>query len=288
MLYKQLFELSILHDYYRDKVCPDLSVEPTPECSRVLRGHRLIVKNKVNGIVVITPVYSENSENSENSEQKPWVELADNLQFTFILKLKNQDFIDFTDIDWKPVDNVSYHFSNENNNENKASDLDIIHTQWCYIKVPRVQTIFGIVDIYNNSSMSKDLNQGSDYKITFNAKKQPWYYYLVTDQLTNGDEFLIEDKDPTRKPEIKFTRSTSADAKETDPIFSALNQQFPESQQYCFKSDSEIACQEAGRQNIQLLIKKKNELGDPSVWIDHLPNPPNHNGIKVINALKYL
>ncbi|EGJ31817.1 MULTISPECIES: hypothetical protein [Moorena] len=279
MLYKQLFELSILHDYYRDKVCPDLSVEPTPECSRVLRGHRLIVKNKVNGIVVIAPV---------DSEHKPWVELAEDLRFTFILKIKNQDFLDFTDIEWKPVDNVSYLFSNERNTKIGVSNLEIIPPQLCYIKVPRVQTIFGIVDIYNNSSMSKDLNQGSDYKITFNAKKQPWYYYLVTDQLTNGDEFLIEDKDPTRKPEIKFTRSTSADAKETDPIFSALNQQFPESQKYLFKSESEIACQEAGRQNIQLLIKKKNELGDPSVWIDHLPNPPNHNGIQVINALKYL
>ncbi|OLT62716.1 hypothetical protein [Moorena bouillonii] len=107
MLYKPLFELSIIHDYYRDEVCPDLSVEPTPECRRVLRGHRLIVKNKVNGLVVIAPV---------DSEQKPWVYLADNLRFTFILKIKNQDFIDFTDIDWKPVDNVSYHFSNENNN----------------------------------------------------------------------------------------------------------------------------------------------------------------------------
>ncbi|NEP52147.1 MAG: hypothetical protein F6K65_26460 [Moorea sp. SIO3C2] len=279
MRYKQLFELSILHDYYRDKVCPDLSVEPTPECSRVLRGHRLIVKNKVNGIVVIAPV---------DSEHKPWVELAEDLRFTFILKIKNQDFLDFTDIEWKPVDNVSYLFSNERNTKIGVSNLEIIPPQLCYIKVPRVQTIFGIVDIYNNSSMSKDLNQGSDYKITFNAKKQPWYYYLVTDQLTNGDEFLIEDKDPTRKPEIKFTRSTSADAENTDPIFSALNQQFPQSQQYCFKSDSEIACQEAGRQNIQLLIKKKNELGDPTLWIDHLPNPPNHNGIQVINALKYL
>ncbi|NET81631.1 MAG: hypothetical protein F6J94_06575 [Moorea sp. SIO1F2] len=138
---------------------------------------------------------------------------------------------------------------------------------------------------------SFDSNQGSkysDYQITFQAKQQHWRYYLVTDQLTNGDEFLIEDKDPTREPKIQFTRSTSANAKNSDPIFSDLKQQFTQSQQYCFKSDSEIACQEAGRQNIQLLKNKKNELGDPSVWIYHLPNPPNHNGIQVINALKYL
>ncbi|NET83012.1 MAG: hypothetical protein F6J94_14070, partial [Moorea sp. SIO1F2] len=129
MLYKPLFELSILHDYYRDKVCPDLSVEPTPECSRVLRGHRLIVKNKVNGLVVIAPVVSVGSEDSKHKpkhkpKQKPWVELADNLRFTFILKIKNQDFLDFTDIDWKPLDNLSYHFSNERNTQIGVSDLE--------------------------------------------------------------------------------------------------------------------------------------------------------------------
>ncbi|NEO73619.1 hypothetical protein [Moorena sp. SIO3H5] len=280
MLYKQLFELSILHDYYRDKVCPDLSVEPTPECSRVLRGHRLIVKNKVNGIMVIAPV---------DSKDKPWVELADNLRFTFILKIKNPDFIDFTDIDWKPLDNGIYLFSNDKTTEIGVSELEIAKTTLSDRNLPRGKLIFGIVDIYNNSSMAKDLkdkNPKSDYQITFQAKKQPWFYYLVTDQVTNGDEFLIEDKETTRNPKIKFI--PCVESEDTESIFSALNQQFPESQQYCFKSDSEIACQEAGRQNIQLLKNKKTELGDPSVWIDHLPNPPNQNGIQVINALKYL
>src|SRR5690242_18454659 len=105
MHYKELFELRIIHEYYRDLICPDFSLEPTRECRKILNGHRLIVKNQVNGIVVIAPV---------DSESKLLIELAENLRFSFILKLKNQEFIDFTKIDWKPVNNIIYQFSNKN------------------------------------------------------------------------------------------------------------------------------------------------------------------------------
>ncbi|MDJ0713959.1 MAG: hypothetical protein QNJ54_07040 [Prochloraceae cyanobacterium] len=240
MLYKQLFELNIFHDYYRNQVGPDLSIEPTTECIRILSGHRLIIKNKVNGILVIAAV---------DLEHKPLVELAENLQFTFILQLKNKDFIDFTDIDWKPLDDRIDRFSNENNTQIGVSDLEKSQTKLSEGKLPRGQNILGIVDIYNNDSMPKVLNQGSEYKITFKAKKQQWRYYLVTDRVTNGNEFLIQDT----TGETEFTRLSSTEAEETDPIFSILNEQFPQSQQYLFKSDLEIACQEVGKKNIQLL-----------------------------------
>lgn len=277
MIYKKLFELSIVHDYYENQICPDFSIEATTECAKLLRGHRLILKNKVNGIVVIAPVDSDN---------KPWIEFAENLRFTFILKLKKQNFIDFTDIGWKPVDNAMYQYIFDKNNQKiEASDKEILESYWCYLKVPRGQNILAIVDIYNDFSMSKV----SEYKISFNAKRQYWWYYLITDKVTNGDEFLIEDKkDSTRKKTIKFRRLNSTIAiKNADPIFSALNQQFPQSQQYIFKSYGKIACQETGIKNIQLLNKKNSE-SDPIVLIKHLPNPPNGDGFQVINALKNL
>lgn len=273
MPYKELFELSIIHAYYRNQICPDFLIEPTIECNKILSGHRLIVKNKVNGIVVNTPVDAEN---------QPWIELADNLQFSFILKLKNQDFINFTEIDWQPADHVIYQFSNAKNPDIESVDLQITKINLSERKLPRGQNIFGIVDIYHHASIS------TRHKISFLAKKQQWQYYLLTDRETNGDEFLIQDKDTTRNTEIKFTRFTSNEAEKTDPILSVLQQQFPQSQQYIFQSESEIACQEAGIKNLQLLNNKKNENSNPTVWIEHLPNPPNYNGIQVINALKYL
>ena len=129
--------------------------------------------------------------------------------------------------------------------------------------------------------MPSSLKRISQYQITFKAKKQKWHYYLVTDSLANGDEFLIKDK----TEEIKFTKFSSSEAQKKDPIFSILNKQFPQSQQYLFKSDSEIDCREAPRKGIELLRKKADNL---NVWIEDLANPPNHNGIQIINTLKYL
>ncbi|MDZ8183660.1 MAG: hypothetical protein RMX96_02195 [Nostoc sp. ChiSLP02] len=278
MPYKQLFELSIIHEYYGDKICPDFNIEPTNQCQKILDGHRLILKNKVNGIVVIAPV---------SLEDRPWIELAENLQFSFILKLKNKDFIDFTQINWKPGDEI-YQFSNQNNTNIETSNLETIPAKLSELNLPKGQDIFGIVNIYNNSSMPKVLHQSSEYKMNFSAKKQQWYYFLLTNGEINDCEFSIKDKDTTRKSEIKFTRFTSAEAEKTNPIFSVLQRQFPQSQQYLFISDSEIACQQTGIKNIQLLKQKKSEISNPIVWIEHLPNPPNYNGIQVINALKYL
>jgi hypothetical protein len=277
MHYKQLFELRIIHEYYQNQICPDFRLEPTAECQHILSGYRLIIKNQVNGIVVIAPV---------DSESKPWIELAENLQFSFILKLKNEEFIDFTELDWKPVNNVIYQFTNKNHIE--VSDLETNKTKFSDRKLPKGKNIFGIVDIYHSSSKFQLLDSGGEYKITFKAKKQRWYYYLLADREINGDEFLIKDKDTTRKTEIKFTRFTSTEAEKTDSIFSRLQQQFPQAQQYLFISDSEIACQQVGIKNIQLLKNKKSENSNSIVWIEHLPNPPNYNGIQVINALKYL
>ena len=81
MSYKKLFGLDIFHDYYQDKICSDFYLEPTPACQKILRGHRLILKNKVNGIQVIARF---------NSQGEPWIQLAENIKFTFVLKLKNE------------------------------------------------------------------------------------------------------------------------------------------------------------------------------------------------------
>lgn len=287
MLYKQLFEFNIFHDYYQNKVCPDLSIEPTTECSKILSGHRLIIKNKLNGIAVIAPVESDNT---------PWIDLANNLQFTFILKLKNKDFIDFTnfpnnteltDFNSKSTDYI-YCFIYDNQPELDFFNSEkVTLTKKTEMNLPREENIFGIVDIKNNASMPISLEQVREYKLFLNSKKQKWYYYVVTDQVTNGDEFLIEHNDTgdtNTTIKITFTKSTIP---ETDRVFAILKQRFPQSNQFLFESDSEISCQEAGRKNIQLVKKKRNEPGNSTVWIKHLPNPLNHNGIQVINALKY-
>jgi len=278
MNYQRLFELSIVHDYYQGEICPDLSVEPTPECSQILAGYRLLVKRKVNGITIIAPVAPGG---------KPLLELADNLSFTFLLKIHNPYFLDFTQIDPKfirtPVGRYLYAFSNEKNTEVGVSSLESTFISWSEIQCPQGENILGTVTIYNNSSLPKVATQTSQYQIAFQSKKHYWYYYLIADSKSNGDVFLIEDGEDTREPKLQFTQ-TELSPSDTDYIHTFFGPQFSGKLLYLFKSDIEITCQEAGRQNIQLL--KQNGKGSSTVWIEHLPNPPNRTGIQVINTLK--
>ena len=279
MNYQRLFELSIVHDYYRDKICPDITIEPTPECREILSGHRLMVKKKVNGISLITPVLPGG---------KSSIELADNLSFTFLLKIKNSKLLDFTHIDPKfirtPIGCDVYAFSNAKNTQVGVSNLESTLISGRDLKLSQGQNILGIVKIYNNSSLPKQLTHFSEYIISLQSKKHYWYYYLIAEEKMNGDFFLIEDLESDKEQKIQFTEIEFPHSDE-DYLHSFFGSLFPSQRLlHLFKSDKEVACQEEGRQNIQLLIQ--NIKGGRSVWIDHLPNPPNRTGIQVVNTLK--
>ncbi len=273
MYYQRLFALDIEHEYYQNKFCPDLTIEPTIECQKILNGHRLILKNKSSGIEVIAAV---------DSRQNLLIELADNLKFTFILRVNDLRLIDFTAANFAPKGNTVLLFSNQNQIEQEENTylLESSNIELSVNYGDRSEKIFGLVEINNNSSLA---GAKTKYKISLKSKKQKWHYYLITNLKTREDEFAIVDKDNAREPRIEFVKT------EIDPqnlISSRINQQFSNTKQYQFSSDREIACQEAGIKNIQLLKKRAN--GTPLVWIEHLPNPPNNNGVQIINTLKYL
>lgn len=241
MDYQKLFEISIFHDYYRDKICPDLTIEPTPECRQLLDSHRLLLRKKVNGIIIITPVLPGG---------KPFLELDDQLSFNFLLKIDNPHFLDFTKIDPKfirtPVGRYFYAFSNENNTEVGVSNLESTFNSWSELQFPRGQNVLGMVKIDSNSSLPKVATQVSEYQINFQAKQHYWYYYLIADDKSNGKVFLIEDRETTREPKINFTQ-TELSQSNTNYVHTLFGSQFPGKLLYLFKSDQEVTCQKEGR-----------------------------------------
>ncbi|NET44165.1 hypothetical protein [Okeania sp. SIO2B3] len=422
MNYKKLFELSILHEYYANKLCSDFILEPTIECRKILSGHRLIIKNKVNGIVIITPV-------NPDDENKPQIELAEDLQFTFVLKLKNPKLLNFTEGNLKGSiffnlqeeqgenDLKCLSFSNksqlgvvllkegfllisfielsipqeleealslllevyvvlslaekllektielpeqylpeglkekvilyEDLPKEKQKVLSLAQTllekpteltqqylpeglqekvilyedlpdelknkvilyeglphekyevlclakellgkekiKLSYEDLPGGEIVWGLVIIDNNSSMSTNLGENSDYQITFKPKKQKWRYYLITN-LPRDKLLLIKG----RREEISF--SSFQELQSGDPMLNIFEQQFSDKQtvKRFSESTSEIPCQEMGIKNIALLIstiekgasQEKKTLEELEVLIEHLPNPPNGNIIQVHN-----
>ncbi|MDJ0715440.1 MAG: hypothetical protein QNJ54_14640 [Prochloraceae cyanobacterium] len=286
-MFKKIFDLKVIHTYYQNQECPDLDIYPTEECQKILAGHRLIVKKNINGISVIAPV---------SSTGEPLIQFSEDLQFTFLLKIINKNFLDFTDFpdlnepQWNPLLNLIYRFSNENIGDVGSWDLEKTIVKYLELKKYKDDNIVGFVVIYNNSSLPSVLNQSSEFKINFTAKEQYWLYYLVADSDTQNYTFLIQHND-NQGERIIFKR---IDIAPNDKVLAVIKQEFPQSKQYLFKSKNEVSCQQYARGKIQLKKRKEGEDDDDDdddddveVWIDNLPNPPEGNGIKVLNLQQW-
>ena len=286
MHYQRCFSLKIFHDYYRDGLCSDFSIEPTRTCQKLLNGHRLLIKPTVNGLWALRPL---------DGAQQPIFPLAESVTLTFLLKLKHPEFVSFTQLDAEYSAIASlYSFSNQplttpgtgdlqsthlnrsalHPSNSDASDLTNRLARITELKTAERKNVFGVVDLHNNGSIPKDGSTVSEFRIPFAARAKIWQYYLIAAKTTQSSAYSILDKNA----EIAFA---PVEMDPSDRVAIAIQHRFPESQPVLFQSETRVPCQEAGRQNIQLL-----KTGHTKPWIPHLPNPPNHQAAQVINLLE--
>ncbi|NOQ27985.1 MAG: hypothetical protein GQ564_21695 [Bacteroidales bacterium] len=89
--YKTLFEIDILHDYYKKGYGKDLIIIPTKECSDYIRNNKLVYRTTVKGFKV--------SYISVDDIGTPLINLSDK-KFMFNFRLKDpSEFLSITDLD---------------------------------------------------------------------------------------------------------------------------------------------------------------------------------------------
>ncbi|MFB6317221.1 hypothetical protein [Saccharicrinis sp. FJH54] len=129
--YRILFKINVFHHYYLDKGGIDfdtmsdidkekqlqqyatdvfLSIRPDAKTRGLLSGHRLLFKNTRTGFMVLTSM----------DGSKPGLPLEDNLEFTFLIHLKDPDFFSYTKLEIENSGNL-YYFSNTRLNSEPAS-----------------------------------------------------------------------------------------------------------------------------------------------------------------------
>ncbi len=112
--YNILFEVRILHHFFLNKGekgydtmslaekasmmlgydAREISeIVPTEECSKILRAHNCIFKFTSTGIIV---GLRAESDGLQPPKFKPFMTLADDLKFTFLVKLRDTDFMNYT------------------------------------------------------------------------------------------------------------------------------------------------------------------------------------------------
>ena len=112
--YDILFEVRIMHHFFLNKgddafdAMSDIEkanmmlkydareifeIVPTEECSKILSAHKCIFKFTSTGIIV---GLRAESDGLEPPKFKPFIPMADDLMFTFLVKLRDMDFMNYT------------------------------------------------------------------------------------------------------------------------------------------------------------------------------------------------
>ena len=264
--YTELLHIDIMHNYYNDGTCPDFSIVPTPECSNILEGHRIIVKNKINGIQLVLPV---------NKDKTPFIDLSGISKLTFYMMLNEMAFSNYTNLS-PVIDNKIYCYTNkEDPDEVETGELIPTRVKRSGLDLPvNDVSVFGVIDIYY-SPLSADLNAPSAYTISFTAKEITWSYYFITNP------------NPDKTPSVYSDHiSFGEDQGVTDSIGEELQEKYPHSNIHLFQSVDKVSYQERGRRNIEFRVEDIGNLGYPETIIENLPNPSIYdNGIKILKSI---
>ena len=279
MRYLPLFSITLSHSYYEQQRCPDLAIAPTPACDRTLKGRRLTLKSRPNGLAVFVPV-------GENDDS-PYIPLEASLTWTFLLTATKSDFITATQLDPAYRPGQSFYCFHRPEDGAIADTTELAHQLIDTTAEPselgdraialiaelppgKRQAVFGVIEI---AQADLAIGHNREFAIHFAATENVWKYYAIAPKETPADTFSVQDKDAA----ISFTQ---ADLVSGDRVVAAIQARFPDSQILLWQSTEPIVAREAARSNLQLL-----KTGQTKPWIAHLPNPPPQHGTQVINIL---
>jgi hypothetical protein len=118
--YKELVAVEFAHDYYVNSKSNDFLVWPAPLCSQILKGTGLLFKATGNGF----KLYADVRKLANSFVLKK--QLANNLKFTFLVKLTNPFFLNFTELPVVAQPKGVYYFNNLTKNISLQNQLYIV------------------------------------------------------------------------------------------------------------------------------------------------------------------
>lgn len=104
--YKEAFRVSVKHDYFKDGYSPSFSFAPSEYCQMLLKNHSLKFKPAPYGFSVFGEV------SGLEDDEKLMQGFQEGVKFTFLMKLKNPFFLNFTDIPLQLDPQEIFYFNN--------------------------------------------------------------------------------------------------------------------------------------------------------------------------------
>ena len=115
--FKVLFDVTIYHDFYNDGLSKDFNIAPTSECSRLMRNNSLLFKENDNGFKVLQEIEDIKPEDTgqpigTEHKKQPVRKINSDLEFTFELRSKKPELLNYTELSLSSPQNEIYCFSN--------------------------------------------------------------------------------------------------------------------------------------------------------------------------------
>lgn len=238
--YKILFKVNVLHHFFLNKGLTDFStmseaekekqldvydcntvfsIVPTRLTQQKLNGHNLVFKNSTNGISVWSKVWGDDN-------QVPFIDLEPDLNFTFLIQLKDPVFYNYTNLKLENAGKI-YYFANrrlssesalfplinlEGNNtaidEKFILSADNQKAELAQLTADEKVNLFGIIRISIKGETSlqnitdaqdKIQNPFTTFEILLDNRKTTWRYFFSQDQkVKNKDDVKEEEGDKKR------------------------------------------------------------------------------------------
>jgi hypothetical protein len=225
--YKPLFQVNILHKYFLNKGVDEFSamkesdknrqleeydintffsVEPTNNTDRKISGHNLVFKTNNTGFTVWSNVVG-------NNKNIPFIALDNDLSFTFLLKLKDAAFFNYSNLklenackiyyfsNRKPADEpgtfrlINQSGNNHNINKNFVLTDTTIEAELKKIDAFEKENLFGIIRIFIKADkpalhitnvQGRVKNPFKTFELLFDNRKTFWRYIFNHDKTVDA------------------------------------------------------------------------------------------------------
>lgn len=101
--YRILFNIEVLHDYYGNLKCTDVTLRPSPDTLAKLSAGQMLYKSLGNRLVVLVKV---------DEDDKPYVTLDKDLKLRFYIDLQHHNFITISNINLDDLRSKRMYFNN--------------------------------------------------------------------------------------------------------------------------------------------------------------------------------
>jgi len=194
------------------------TIQPTIKTGRNLQGHQLVHQLSDSELAVWAKV-------SETDETEPFISLNNDLSLSFLLKLNDNNFLNYTNLKLENANKI-YYFSNKKPTTESVSfsiinlngDSQFINENYILSETGannelemlsdiEKRNLFGIIKIYMKGDIStqdvtdvqgKITNPHKTYELLFENRKTTWRYFFDTDQkVKNPDD--VEEENGNKK-----------------------------------------------------------------------------------------